>query len=100
MFRTVREIVPSPCFFLLCDHDACGAFTSRPVNMRGVVVNEAQDNSQKVFIEDRAAFLQECQKNGWLVDFGFQLCPAHFKAVREITSQNKLITVPEIGLTH
>ena len=77
MLRVVRDFVPQPVFFLLCDERNCANAATRLVNL-SVDIND-----------DARAFVETAIAGGWSINLDAHICPGHVAA-----SSRDLITVP------
>jgi hypothetical protein len=78
MLRIVRDFVPQPVFFLLCDERTCANAATRLVNL-SVDLNE-----------EARAFVETAIAGGWSINLDAHICPSHVAA----SSREALITVP------
>lgn len=86
MFRVASEFVPTPFYMLVCDDPRCATMFQHPLP------TDTPANPEQAAI--RAA-----QADGWLMSFGRQLCPGHFKQLKDIAAKSdNLIVVPQVGM--
>ena len=65
MFRIIRENVPQPCLWMLCDESSCGAVLQMAVDAK---------NPEDAQV---AGFVQQALKAGWKVGLDRQQCTLH-----------------------
>ncbi len=79
MIRLVRDFVPIPSLFLLCDIGTCGNMASALVDPN-VPLQESLTN-----------FVNSVSSNGWVINLMGSMCPEH---VKKQSTPSKVILAP------